>query len=331
MVKRAIVLLSGGLDSVLATKLIKEQGIEVIALHFTSVFCNCSRGKKGCESQALRSARELGVEIIVKHKGLDYIKIVENPKFGYGRNMNPCIDCRIYMFKRAKEIMFERNAGFIVTGEVLGQRPMSQRREIMRLIERESGLEGLVLRPLSAKFLPLTIPEREGIIDREKLLNIYGRGRKTQYEFVRKFDIKEFACPAGGCLLTDPNFSNRIRDLFTYKKDYSMSDILLLKIGRHLRIDEKTKFIVGRDEEENRKLEAFSLSNYVLLSPCNFKGPTCLLVGEPSPVNLQIGASILAHYGKYKKREIFISTKVGGQTRDEIFQRLDLDVERFLL
>ena len=181
MNRKAVSLLSGGLDSILATKLIVDQGIEVKALHFTSPFCNCSHGpQKGCGIQAIRSSEELGVEVAVKVKGAEYLKMLQSPHHGYGSNMNPCIDCRIFMLRETEKFMDEVGASFIITGEVLGQRPMSQRREAMRLIEKESGLEGLIVRPLSAQHFPPTLPEKQGIIDRERLLNLSGRSRKER-------------------------------------------------------------------------------------------------------------------------------------------------------
>ena len=191
----AIGLLSGGLDSTLAVKLMLNQDIEVMVLNFITPFCTCT--KKGCKHEASRIANEFGIVIKVIAAGDDYIKVVRNPKHGYGKNMNPCIDCRTFMLKKAKEYMEEIGASFLFTGEVLGQHPMSQRREAMTLIEKEAGLEGLILRPLSAQFLEPTIPEKEGLIDREKLLGIRGRLRKPQMELTEELGIKDYQCPAG--------------------------------------------------------------------------------------------------------------------------------------
>ena len=181
LTKKAVALLSGGLDSTLAVKLMIDQGIDVTAVHFTSVFCNCSPKKAGCKMHARKVAEEFAVPIIVIHKGMDYIKMVENPPHGHGSAINACIDCRIYMLRKVKEMMSELGASFVITGEVLGQRPMSQQRHTIRLIEKESGLQDLILRPLSAQHFKPTLPEREGIVDRDKLLNISGRGRKPQF------------------------------------------------------------------------------------------------------------------------------------------------------
>jgi adenylyl- and sulfurtransferase ThiI len=201
--RKAVSLLSGGLDSLLATKLVMDQGVEMVALHFTSPFCTCTKGDKGCGLQAVKTARELGIEVMIKVKGLEYLEIVKAPKHGYGKNLNPCIDCRIFMLKEVRKLMTEIGASFVVTGEVLGQRPMSQRRDAIRLIEEESGLEGLIVRPLSAKHFDPTLPERKGILDRGKLLDFTGRTRRPQYDLAESFHLKEFSCPGGGCLLTD--------------------------------------------------------------------------------------------------------------------------------
>ncbi|MEI6154416.1 MAG: hypothetical protein WCQ90_10060 [Deltaproteobacteria bacterium] len=298
MNRKAVSLLSGGLDSLLATKLIIEQGIEVVALHFTSPFCTCTKGDKGCGLQAVNTARELDIEIMVKVKGLDYLEIVKAPKHGYGKNLNPCIDCRIFMLKEVRKLMTEIDAAFVVTGEVLGQRPMSQRRDSIRLIEKESGLEDLIVRPLSAKHFDPTLPEREGILDREKLLDISGRTRRPQYDLAESFHLKEFSCPGGGCLLTDPIFARKLRDLFSHSRGFTMKDVTLLKIGRHFRLNEDTKLILGRNEVENRRLEDAHSDGSCLLKPVGFKGPLGLLLGPLNENSIQVSGNLIAYYGK---------------------------------
>jgi tRNA U34 2-thiouridine synthase MnmA/TrmU len=235
--------------------------------------------------------------------------------------MNPCIDCRIFMLKKAKAYMEESGASFIVTGEVLGQRPMSQRRDAMRLIEKEAGLEGLILRPLSAQFLPVTLPEREGWIDREKLLNIQGRSRKPQMKLAEQFNIRDYPCPAGGCLLTDPGFARRIRDLMEHQYDFSLNDVHLLKFGRHFRLSPTVKLVVGRNEEENQKIETFSLAGDVLLKTVSYPGPVSLLRGEADEMERERAASITARYSKAKgmeKVEVHYQ-KVGREEEKSIF------------
>jgi tRNA-uridine 2-sulfurtransferase len=309
MNRKAISLLSGGLDSILATRLLKEQGIEVIALHFTSPFCTCTKGDKGCGLQALRSARELDVEVLVRLKGMDYLEIVRSPRHGYGRAMNPCIDCRIFMLREARKVMDETGASFVITGEVLGQRPMSQRRDTIALIERESGLEGLILRPLSAKHFPPTLPEIEGIVDREKLHSITGRGRKTQYELVDERSLKEFSCPGGGCLLTERGFVRKMKDLYSHEDAFTMRDVGLLKMGRHFRLRRGLKLVLGRNEGENGRLAAAFAPPHVLLTPVSFKGPVGLLTGAPTEEEIETAGNIMASYAKTDEFPLAIELK----------------------
>lgn len=328
MNKRAISLLSGGLDSVLATRLMVEQGVEVTALHFTSPFCNCTHGKnKGCGIQALRSAKELGVKVVVKAKGVEYLKILQSPRHGYGKNMNPCIDCRIFILGQAAQFMQEIDAGFIITGEVLGQRPMSQRRDTIRIIEKETGLEGLIVRPLSAHHFPPTIPEKEGVIERQKLLDFAGRSRKGQYRLAYKYDIKEFSCPGGGCLLTDAAFAAKIRDLFKHNPECTMHDATLLKIGRHFRLSEKTKVIVGRNEEENKRLEVLSFSGYLLLSPVSFIGPSALITGDVNRSVIETSANIMVMHAKGAVFPITVESG-GAETAMHVVDQISLDIEK---
>ncbi|HEY5973898.1 MAG TPA: hypothetical protein VIU41_04085, partial [Geobacteraceae bacterium] len=206
MKRKALALLSGGLDSTLAVKVMLEQGIEVEALNFTSPFCTCTGKNAGCKSEAVRVAEEFNIPIKVMHKGAEYLEIVRNPRHGYGKALNPCIDCRIFLLRKAKEYMAQSGADFVITGEVLGQRPMSQRRDTLRVIERESGLAGLLLRPLSARHFEPTIPEKEGWVDREKLLAFKGRSRKDQMDLAAELDVTNYPCPAGGCMLTEVSF-----------------------------------------------------------------------------------------------------------------------------
>lgn len=297
MKKRAISLISGGLDSAVATKLIIDQGIEVIGLHFTSMFASKRDRQRG--HMALRTARELGIEMITKDKGDDYIEIVKNPRYGYGKNMNPCIDCRIYMLRLTKEVLSGLDASFVVTGEVLGQRPMSQRRNAMELIEKRSELKGLIVRPLSARLFPPTIPEEQGIIDRERLLDISGRSRQVQYRLVETYGLSEFDLPGGGCLLTDPIFSRRLKDLMATDPHYTKTDIELLTIGRHFKLSPSVKFIVARNERENDQLAAMAEAPYITLNPTDFKGPRGVLkTEEPSEDILLLSGRILARYGR---------------------------------
>lgn len=292
---KAIALLSGGLDSTLSTKLILEQGVEVEAVNFLTVFCNCTpRGKTCLVSKS--AATKLGVKLKVFEVSREYLEIVKNPKHGYGRNMNPCLDCRIFMFRRAGQYMRETGASFLITGEVLGERPMSQRREAMRIIEKESGLEGLILRPLSAKLLNPTIAEKEGLISREKLLAIKGRSRRPQIELAEQLDINDYPCPAGGCLLADPGFAGRIRDLKDRRPDFTLNDVQFLKIGRHFRLGPDTKLMVGRNEEENSRLANLAKNGDLRFCPTKAKGPTGIGRGVFGRNSILIVSRIIARY-----------------------------------
>jgi tRNA U34 2-thiouridine synthase MnmA/TrmU len=290
--KRAVGLLSGGLDSTLAILLMKEQGIDVHVVHFA--------GPWGCDEEAYqRAADQLGITVKILQKGEEYIDLVRNPKFGYGRNMNPCIDCRAYMFKRAKPYMEEVGASFLFTGEVLGQRPMSQTLGSMKKIDREADMEGWILRPLSAQWLEPTIPEKLGIVDRGKLLDVQGRTRKTQMEWARKYAIT-YPSPAGGCLLTQKEFTPKLQDLFQHEERPSMTDARLLRYGRHFRVRPDLKLVVGRNAEENAKMEALARqgNRYTLIQPADFKGPTALADGPLAGEDAQLAASLVVHYSK---------------------------------
>ncbi len=296
---KAIALLSGGLDSTLAAKIVMEQGIELEALNFLTVFCTCTnRGETCLASQ--KAVNALGIPLKVFNVSDEYLNVVKHPKHGYGSNMNPCIDCRIFMLKKAKVYMEEAGASFIVTGEVLGQRPMSQRRDAMRLIEKEAGLEGYILRPLSAKFLPVTIPEKEGWINRETLPEFQGRSRKPQIKLADHYGIRDYPCPAGGCLLTDPQFANRMKDLMLSNPKFSLNDVHLLKIGRHFRLSHNLKLVVGRNEEDNKKIQTFTQEGDILLKALQHPGPLSLLRGEPNGIEIEKAASITVRYGKAK-------------------------------
>lgn len=329
MNKKAISLISGGLDSAVATKLILEQGIEVIGLHFSSIFASKRDKLRG--HRAVQTAKELGIEMISRDKGEDYIEIIKNPRYGYGKNMNPCIDCRIYMLNLTREMMPDVGASFVVTGEVLGQRPMSQRRNTIELIEKRSELKGLIVRPLSAKLFPPSIPEQEGILDREKLLNHAGRGRHVQYELVEKYQLKEFELPGGGCLLTDPIFSIKLKNLMATDPDYTTKDIELLTIGRHFRVSPTAKLVVARNERENEQLASFSGEPYIRLEPVNFRGPLGILKAvTPDEGAFLTSALILARYGK----DVPPGATIGihdGADRSFSFEMREIDSDTLLI
>jgi tRNA U34 2-thiouridine synthase MnmA/TrmU len=316
---KALALLSGGLDSTLAVRVILEQGIEVEAINFITVFCNCTTKKMGC-SAGKQAADTLGIKLKIVNTSREFLEIVKNPEHGYGRNLNPCIDCRIFMLKQAKKYMQETGARFIITGEVLGERPMSQRRDAMRIIEKESGLEGLILRPLSAKLLSPTIPEKERWVDREKLLSIQGRSRKPQIELASHFGINDYPCPAGGCLLTDPRFTQRMRDLMAYHPDFTLNDVHLLKMGRHLRLLPELKAVVGRNERENEQILTFTQKDDVLFRLIDLPGPITLLRGKSNRELEELTASITAHYSKAKNdKKVRVGYRRFPRQREDIF------------
>jgi len=308
MNKKAVALFSGGLDSMLAIRLMLEQGIEVHALNFLTVFCNCT--SKGCRHQATKVAEEFKIPIKIMNITKEYIEVVKNPKHPRGRNMNPCIDCRIFTFKKAKEFMDEIGASFVITGEVVGQRPMSQRKQAIMTIEKESGLNGLIVRPLSAKFFEPTLPEKSGVIDRNKLLDIDGRRRNRQMALAKDFGINDYPCPAGGCLLTDKSFSDRLKDLFKYNPDYDISDLHLLKIGRHFRISDKAKLFIGRDEKENEKLLSFSKEGDFIFDVLDIPSAVGIARGKANEEDIGVMASILARYSDSNGTSVKVSYKI---------------------
>ncbi len=269
---KAIALMSGGLDSMLAAKIISLQGVKVEGVNFSSVF----HGSKAGGTPIASTTDMLGIPIKVFNVSEELFKIVKNPKHGYGRNMNPCIDCHAFMFRKAGEYMKESGASFLITGEVLGERPMSQRRPALRIVEKDSGMEGLILRPLSAKLLEPTIPEEKGWVDREKLLAIEGRSRKVQMELAKELGITKYPTPAGGCLLTDKGFADRLRDLMDSKPNIMAQDINLLKVGRHFRLTGNARLAVGRDREDNDNLLKLAQPGDIFFYPVKRKGPIAL-------------------------------------------------------
>ncbi len=299
---RAFSLLSGGLDSLLATRLIMDQGIEVVALHFITPFFGYQ--KKGQESRYReRWQRLYGIQARIIDVGDEYLRVVRSPRYGYGRNFNPCIDCKVFLFSRAKEMMEEEKMDFLISGEVLGQRPMSQRRDAMRIVERDSGTEGVLLRPLCAQHLKPTRAEMEGLVEREKLLAITGRGRKPQMELAERMGIRHYPTPAGGCLLTDPELADRFRELFRQSPFITVEDILILQVGRHFRLSEGWHLVVGRREEENKRLLELFREGDILLRVQGIPGPLGLLRGPADEKDLRLAASILARYSKAKDQE----------------------------
>jgi len=323
--RRAISLISGGLDSMLATRLIMEQGIHVEGINFYTGFCveghtHAIRQKdkdKKKRNNALWVAETLGIKLHIIDIVEEYKDVVLNPKYGYGKNLNPCLDCKIFMVGKAKTWIEENNFDFIITGEVIGQRPMSQRKATMPIIAKQSGAEDRLLRPLSAKNLAPTLPEREGWIDRNLLKDFTGRGRGPQIKLAGEFGIKEYSQPAGGCcFLTDKNYSSKLADMWKAKKtrDYELDDIVLLKVGRHIRPNENFKMIIGREEGENNYLQGYC-NKFINMTTLSHVGPLVLLDGEPSAEDIDLAAKITARFsdGKYEDNvEVQINSLSGS-------------------
>jgi tRNA(Ile)-lysidine synthase TilS/MesJ len=299
---KAFSLLSGGLDSLLATRLIIEQGIEVVGLHFITPFFGYH--KKGREEQYQeRWNRLYAIRARIIDVSDGYFQVVKHPRYGYGKNFNPCIDCKIFLLSKAKAMMEEEKVDFLVTGEVLGQRPMSQRRDAMRVVERDSGTEGFLLRPLCAKLLNPTQPELRGLVERERLLSITGRSRKPQMELAQRMGIHHYPSPAGGCLLTDPELANRTRKYFSQSPTVTISEALLLQVGRHFKLGENQHLVVGRRKEENKRLIELSQEGDIFLKLRAIPGPLGLFRGREEEAALRLAASIIARYSKAKEQD----------------------------
>ncbi len=316
---KVVALLSGGLDSQLAVKMMQKQGFEVSAVAIKTPFCDFDCGR-GCGFEIRERADALGINLKTVYLGDEYIKMLKNPKHGFGSGMNPCIDCRSMMFKAAKKHMDEIGADFIISGEVLGQRPMSQHGPALRTIEKESDLEGHIVRPLSGALLPKTIPEQNGLIKRENLGKIRGRTRKPQLQLAKEFGIENPPNAGGGCLLTDPAFAMRVKDLFDHVKTPTTNDIDLLKIGRHFRLDEKTKLIVGRNKEENEIIKALAMPDDLMFYAKDHVGPIALLRGDVTESHKKLCAAVTLRYSDAPKdtTEIVIVEKDPGTTKTEI-------------
>ena len=288
---KALGLCSGGLDSILAGKVLEQQGIDVTWITFETPFFSAAN--------AVKASKLYQIPLIKKEITDTYLTMLRNPPLGYGKNMNPCRDCHSLMFRLAGEMMRKEGYDFLFSGEVSGQRPLSQNKNALRYVEKNSGSEGFVLRPLSAKSLPETEAERKGLVDREQLLNITGRSRKEQVRLAKQFGINDYPSPAGGCLLTDKNFSNRLRDLFTHQEHCTHSDLHLLKFGRHIRLNENVKIIAGRTRGDNNGLmRYYKPEEHILLDAVDIGSPTILLPSGADREQIEQAASICAGYTK---------------------------------
>ena len=293
--KKVVALLSGGLDSQLAIKMMQEQGFDVSAVAIKTPFCDFDCGR-GCGFEIRERADDLNVNLKTVYLGDEYIEMLKHPKHGIGAGFNPCIDCRSMMFDAAKKHMEDIGAEFIISGEVLGQRPMSQHAPALRTIEKESDLVGKIVRPLSAALLPETDPEKNGLIKRENLGMIRGRTRRNQLDMAKKYGIENPPNAGGGCLLTEPQFGIKAKDLFSHTENPTINDIDLLKIGRHFRLDEQTKFIVGRNKDENEMIKAIALPGDILLEAKDFVGPVSILRGSNAKEHLKFASSVTLRY-----------------------------------
>ena len=304
---KALSVFSGGLDSILAAEIIRRLGIDVQAIFFETPFFTAAKAKETADAVNLPIRI---VDITRRH-----LEVVKKPMHGYGGNMNPCIDCHALMFRIAGEMMNEEGAGFIITGEVLGQRPMSQNRGSLSVVEKQSGMGGFILRPLSAKLLPVTIPEEKGWIKREDLMDFSGRSRRPQMELAKRLNITRYPSPAGGCLLTEEVFSRRLKDLMSLNPLFEMREIELLKTGRHFRISPRTKVVVGRKEEENDAIALLAKEEDLLLSTPSVPGPDVLVTGEITTAVEELAASITASYSDAGTGKTLVNIKSGGRDR----------------
>lgn len=312
--KRCLALFSGGLDSLLSIKVLKNAGIEVIGINFdTGFFFGAYEEKEGVKKY--KAPVPPGYDIRVVDISGEFFEMLRQPKHGFGRHMNPCIDCKIFMLKKAKALLGEYDAGFVVTGEVLGQRPMTQNIRSMKIIEAESGLTGYLLRPLCAKNLEMTEPEKLGWVDREKLFGIQGRTRTTQLGLAKEWGLEPYVKPpAGGCILTEEVYSRRLLDHLKHKGEMSRNEMKLLKVGRHFR-NGSYKFIVGRKESENKELAGLSKGAYVF-ETLDVPGPTAVTFDGVSEDAKQFIASVTAGYSDAKDRE-YAEVRAAKDGREE--------------
>ena len=311
---KAIALVSGGLDSTLSAKLVLDQGVQVLGLSLLSVF-NPGLSAAGERSPAKRAADALGIDVTFMDHTDTMIALIKEPPHGHGANLNPCIDCHMGMLRRAAALMKETDAQIVVTGDVLGQRPMSQTRRALAVIDEGAGLAGLAVRPLCARRLWPTVPEKEGWIDREKLLDIHGRSRKRQMALARELGISDYPSPAGGCLVTDPGYTKRLRELIDHG-EFTRENAQLLKVGRHLRLSDHLKLVVGRDAADCADLATLRSEGDVAMELADAPGPLGILRGRHSHDELLCAAGILARYSKLRG-EANVRVRVSGGGADE--------------
>ncbi len=293
---KALGLCSGGLDSILAGKLLEKQGVDVTWITFETPFFSAAK--------SVKASKMYGIPLIKKDITETYLKMLKNPPCGYGKNMNPCRDCHSLMFQLAGDVMKKEGYDFLFSGEVAGQRPLSQTKNALRYVEKSSGFDGHILRPLSAKCLPETQVEINGLVDRNQLLAISGRSRTPQVKLAKEYGVTDYPSPAGGCLLTDKNFSNRLRDLFDHQENFTTNDLHLLKFGRHIRLNDKTKIIVGRTKQDNSNiLKYFNKKEFLMLDAKGIGSPTVIVPIDADKKSIETAASICINYTKAPANE----------------------------
>ena len=298
----ALALFSGGLDSTLACTVVASQGIKVVAVKFVTPFFGHEL-LLGKDQYCRRIKETSGIDVILKDVTVPYLELLKNPSHGYGKNFNPCIDCKIFLLSEAKKMMPEIEASFLITGEVVGQRPMSQRRDTLHIIERESGCEDILVRPLCAKNLAPSKAEKDGLIDRQKLLDFSGRNRKPQIQLADKFGIKDYPSPAGGCILTDPILSLRVQEYYETHEQIIPEDILLMMVGRQFKLPSGAWLVIGRNQSENIKIENLRQPDDWLLEPKDIPGPSAILRNSSLKEDIETAASIVVRYSKKSARE----------------------------
>jgi tRNA-specific 2-thiouridylase len=340
---KAVALISGGLDSLLAARIIQDQGVQIEGINFYTGFCveghthairNKDKGNAK-RNNALWVAEQLGIKLHIMEVIEEYKDVVLNPKHGYGKNMNPCLDCKIFMVHKAQAWawMEENEFDFIITGEVIGQRPKSQRKDSMPIIARESGAEDRLLRPLCAKNLPVTLPEREGWVNRDELYDFHGRNRKPQIALAHKFGFTDFAQPAGGCcFLTDQAYSSKLKDLWSARgeRNYELDDIMLLKVGRHIRPKPYYKLIIGREDGENNYLSGY-FNEFTNIKTISHKGPLALIDGTVNKTDMEEAAAIVARYSQGREAdtvEVEITDCNGAAERLSVQPMPSIEVEQ---
>jgi tRNA-specific 2-thiouridylase len=310
---KAVALFSGGLDSTLAILVMLRQDIKVTAITFLNHFGCDTSDRSSCSKNPFSASEQFGFDVKLSHLSERFLEIVKRPKYGHGKNMNPCIDCRILMLREARQLMQMTGSDFIITGEVLGQRPMSQRKNSFPMIDKEANLKGYILRPLSAKLLNITIPEEKGLVDREALHDFSGRSRKPQIALAKEFGLTDYPAPAGGCLLTEPNYSYRLQELLYHKKDPGFRDINLLRIGRHFRFSPDCKIIVGRNKSENEVLLSMTDKDDHILRVEGYGSPITAAIGNVNENALLIAASLCARYSDAKNlASVDVTVSEGG-------------------